>query len=239
MAHNSINKKGKKWNDNSNQHIVRNVDVQSDLSTPENCNSKDTISCSVLHRREQSNFTHDSDINVLPRSGSGKKEVESKRQILVVEREANSHAFRGHTDPAAKGEIKLDDGNGRKSNVEERKQLDRSEKRLDGGEKNNVDKRSSNVVKRRNNDALTSSVTVQHVIIAGTIVTFSPQASNCAESVKNIPSNARGNKIAVLSTQQGLNKFEFHLLKRCLGEMESKRRIPSRTPMLQSSVIGL
>ncbi|PBK92812.1 hypothetical protein ARMGADRAFT_1063065 [Armillaria gallica] len=72
-AHNSIKNKGKKRNDSNNQCIIHDIDVQSNLSSlqsPEDYNSKDTVSCSVLQRGsceqgEQRNFAHDSDIELV------------------------------------------------------------------------------------------------------------------------------------------------------------------------------
>ncbi|SJL00687.1 uncharacterized protein ARMOST_04000 [Armillaria ostoyae] len=70
-VHNSVNDKGKKRNDSSNQrHGIIHSDVVVTLQSPEDCNSKDTASCSVLQRGtckqgEQRNLAHDLDIEVV------------------------------------------------------------------------------------------------------------------------------------------------------------------------------
>ncbi|KAK0441822.1 hypothetical protein EV421DRAFT_2019677 [Armillaria borealis] len=209
-VHNSVNDKGKKRNDSSNQrHGIIHNDAVVTLQSPEDCNSKDTASCSVLQRGtckqgEQRNLAHDLDIEVvngvevLPSDASANRERQCK---------------------------KLNDGDGRKGSIEERKKQDSNGKRLDGGEKkNDVGKRNNNIVKRGNNDALISNV-VSGLAIENTITGF----ESCGIRVKNIPRNAPENEIVALFTQQGLNKFEFHIV--------SVKEMPGRNGKQEADIV--
>ncbi len=96
-----------------------------------------------------------------------------------------------------------------------------------------------------------AQVTMQRVVLAGSIVTFSSGLAientitgfeSCRIRVKNIPRNARQDEIAALFTQQGLNKFEFHVVS--VKEMPGRNGkqeadIVTNADVAQSLAIGL
>ncbi len=96
-----------------------------------------------------------------------------------------------------------------------------------------------------------AQVTMQRVVLAGSIVTFSSGLAientitgfeSCRIRVKNIPRNARENEIAALFTQQGLNKFEFHVISvKEMPERNGKQEadIVTNAIVAQSLAIGL
>ncbi|KAK0228802.1 hypothetical protein IW262DRAFT_1456020 [Armillaria fumosa] len=304
-AHNSTNKKGKKRNDNSNQHIVRNVDVQSNLSTPEDCNSKDAVSCSVLHRGEQSNFAHDSDadvvrilffsrsittseanltievhgIEVSPSDNQERQQKERVGQQASSSRrrkKGEQPCFSWKHGSCAKGEKcwyahdpEVQEAERRRRDEEQRRREEAArQQREEARRRGEEQQRRQEEQQRRQEEQqrqqeeeqrcadqqhrlADAQVTIQRVVLAGSIVTFSSGLAientitgfeSCRIHVKNIPRNARENEIAALFTQQGLNKFEFHVVS--VKEMpgrdgKQEADIVTNAKVAQSLAIGL
>ncbi|KAK0210984.1 hypothetical protein DFS33DRAFT_343195 [Desarmillaria ectypa] len=99
--------------------------------------------------------------------------------------------------------------------------------------------------------AADAQVTMQRVVLAGSIVTFSSGLSientitgfeSCRVRIKNIPCDARQQEIAALFTQQGLDMSEFHIVsvKDTPGRRGKKEAdIITNADVAQSLAVGL
>ncbi|PBK78451.1 hypothetical protein ARMSODRAFT_1011028 [Armillaria solidipes] len=273
-VHNSVNDKGKKWNDSSNQcHGIIHSDVVVTLQSSEDCNSKDTASCSVLQRGtckqgEQRNLAHDLDIEVvngvevLPSDALAYRERQQKErsghQASSSRRikKGEQPCFSWKNGSCAKGEKRWYAHDPEVQETERRRREERQRRREEEARQQREEARRRGEEERRRQEeqqhrqegeqrrvdqqrrVTDAQFTMQSVVLAGSIVTFSSGLAientitgfeSCRIRVKNIPRNARENEIVALFTQQGLNKFEFHVV--------SVKEMPGRNGKQEADIV--
>ncbi|KAK0228768.1 hypothetical protein IW262DRAFT_1264000 [Armillaria fumosa] len=150
----------------------------------------------------------------------------------------------------------------RKREEEQRRREEEARQRQEEAQRRREEERRRREEKRRRQEeeqrrvdqqlrAADAQVTLQRVVLTGSIVTFSSGLSientitgfeSCKVHVKNLPYDTREQEIAALFTQQGLDVSEFHVVsvKDTLGRHRKKEAdIITNATVAQSLAVGL
>ncbi|KAK0503497.1 hypothetical protein EDD18DRAFT_1327772 [Armillaria luteobubalina] len=197
-----------------------------------------------------------------PDEGEKSNDVSKERKSSAKERREEARQQQEEARQRREEQRRLKEEEQRKREEEQRRQEEEARQRQEEAQRRREEERRRREEKRRRQEeeqrrvdqqlrAADAQVTLQRVVLAGSIVTFSSGLSientitgfeSCKVCVKNLPYDAREQEIVALFTQQGLDISEFHVIsvKDTPGRHRKKEAdIVTNAAVAQSLAVGL